>query len=45
MKTLVLKHLFHKNEQQIALIFEKDSELISLAKQVGARWSQTNVCW
>ncbi|MDQ3191575.1 MAG: site-specific integrase [Bacteroidota bacterium] len=45
MQKLVLQHLIHNNKQQIALIFEKDIELIAAAKYIGALWSQSNKCW
>jgi integrase/recombinase XerD len=45
MKTVILKYLTHRSDQNIALYFDKDNELISIVKALGAKWSQTNICW
>jgi integrase/recombinase XerD len=45
MKTVILKYLTHRSDQNIALYFDKDHELISIVKALGAKWSQTNICW
>lgn len=44
-KQIVLRHLIHRDQGQVALIFPKDRELIELVKSIGAKWSQTRKCW
>lgn len=43
--TITVKKLKHRNANQLALYFERDSELIRLCKSVGCHWSQTQGCW
>jgi len=44
--TISVKHLKHRNENQIALYFQYNSKLISQVKSIeGMLWSQSNRCW
>lgn len=44
--TIVVKNLFHKNIDAVALYFEKDFELIGLVKKIPeAKFSATHICW
>ncbi|MBL0046175.1 MAG: site-specific integrase [Flavobacteriales bacterium] len=43
--TIKLEAVYHEKVKRIALRFPYDAELIKLAKQVGAKWSQTHKCW
>jgi integrase/recombinase XerD len=41
-----IKHLKHRNDDQIGLYFQYNSQLISHVKAIeGMRWSQSNRCW
>jgi site-specific recombinase XerD len=40
-----LEHLVHKAQRCIALRFPYDAALVKVAKQAGARWSNTHRCW
>lgn len=43
---IVLEHLKHRGENQIAIKFPYDQELIKLVKQIkGTTWSSSNKCW
>ncbi|MBK9759068.1 MAG: tyrosine-type recombinase/integrase [Flavobacteriales bacterium] len=43
--TIKLEAVYHEKVKRIALRFPYDAELIKLAKQLGAKWSQTHKCW
>lgn len=46
MKEVVLSKFYHRNANQIKIVFDYDRELIRLVKQIdGVRWSQTHKCW
>ncbi|HKL02863.1 MAG TPA: hypothetical protein VJ911_04275 [Cryomorphaceae bacterium] len=45
MKTVELRKLYHRDGRRIALIFEKDRELIAACKELDARYSMTHKCW
>jgi site-specific recombinase XerD len=46
MITVILKPLQHRNNQQIAILFEPNSKVAAIVRKLpGARWSQTNKCW
>ena len=44
-KTVVLKKLFHRGGQRIALHFEPDVDLKQLCKDLGADYTKTHLCW
>ncbi|MGB3524346.1 MAG: site-specific tyrosine recombinase/integron integrase [Flavobacteriales bacterium] len=44
-KTLNLEALDRNGQRRIALRFPYDSELIAIAKRIGAQWSRSNKCW
>ena len=44
-KEVVLKKLYHRDANRIALYFEKDKELINACKEIDARFSATHKCW
>jgi site-specific recombinase XerD len=44
-KTVTLEALDHNGQRRIALCFPYDSELIAIAKSIGAKWSGGNKCW
>lgn len=44
-KNIYLSHFFHRGSWHYKLDFSYDTELISLSKKLGARWSQRNRCW
>ncbi|MGB3870372.1 MAG: hypothetical protein WA937_13030 [Flavobacteriales bacterium] len=41
-KNVNLKALDHNGQRRIALRFPYDSELIAIAKRIGAQWSRSN---
>lgn len=46
MRTVILKPLFHHEQECIGIWFEKDSLLqSSIQKKTNAKWSKTNGCW
>ena len=46
METIVLKPLYHRDQECIGIYFERNAVLQSLIqKQVGGRWSKTQKCW
>ena len=46
METIILKPLYHRNQECIGIYFERNAAMQSLIqKQGGARWSKTNSCW
>lgn len=46
MPTVVLQPLFHRNEEQIGIYFNREKTINELVKKIsGARWSQTHTCW
>lgn len=46
MKTIILKPLFHRGKEVIALCYLPDALLNNAVKQVAeVRWSQTHTCW
>jgi len=46
MQTVVLKPLYHRNEECIGIYFEKNAVLQqAIQKAARARWSKTNSCW
>ncbi|MEO7082224.1 MAG: phage integrase N-terminal SAM-like domain-containing protein, partial [Flavobacteriales bacterium] len=44
-KTLNLEALDHNGQRRIALRFPYDTELIAIAKTIGAQWSKSKKCW
>ena len=44
-RSVVLSAIVHDGERRIALQFPYDAELIAVAKQLGARWSNTRKHW
>ncbi len=44
-KTIRLELGFHRNQNQIFIVFEFDQHLKSLCKQIGANWSYTKNAW
>lgn len=42
---VVLEHLVHDSQRNIALRFPYDTALIGAAKKMGAKWSNTHRCW
>lgn len=45
-KTIVLKHIFHNNQNRIGLIFPPDGELNSTVRLIKTyKWSNTQKCW
>lgn len=46
MQTVILKHLFHRNQDCIGLFFPPGKHLNRLTKKIsGIKWSQQNSCW
>jgi integrase/recombinase XerD len=46
MKTIVVKRALHKGHSRLFVLFDYDTELISIIKQIiGATWSQTRKSW
>ena len=46
MRKVILKPLFHRNEECTGIYFEKDGSLEKIIrKQRGVKWSQANGCW
>jgi integrase/recombinase XerD len=46
MKTIILKPVNHRGAERLLVIFDYDTQLIALIKQIeGATWSQTNKSW
>jgi len=46
MITVVLKPLFHKNEERLAIIFPYNPEISKSIKRIsGIKWTQTHKCW
>ena len=46
MKTIIIRPIFHRNREQLALQFEHDEALNQLVRQLPyIRWSKTNRCW
>jgi site-specific recombinase XerD len=46
MKTITIRPMFHRNQEQLAIHFEHDDSLNTLIRQVPyVRWSKTNRCW
>jgi len=46
MKSIVVKKLFHRDKNCLALYFEKDSELIGYVRKIPeVKFSYTNLCW
>ena len=46
MKKVILKPLYHRGQECIAICFEKSDALNgAIRKKAGAKWSQTNKCW
>lgn len=45
-KQIILERLQHRNEDQIAMHFPKDAELLVSVKSIkGSQWSKTQGCW
>jgi site-specific recombinase XerD len=44
-KQITLKRLHHRGAERIGLFFPKDKELISICKEIGAKFSRTYGCW
>jgi len=45
-KKIILKPLYHREQESIALVYDNYSFLNGIARKLpGARWSQTNRCW
>ncbi|MCW5898634.1 MAG: tyrosine-type recombinase/integrase [Flavobacteriales bacterium] len=44
-RNVVLEAIVHEKERRIALRFPYDVELITVAKELGARWSNTRKVW
>ena len=43
---VILKPLFHRKQECIAIYFEENKLILSIVRKIrGARWSQTNKCW
>jgi integrase/recombinase XerD len=46
MKQVILKPIYHRNQECIGIYFENTSVLNgAIRKHAGAKWSQTNKCW
>lgn len=46
MKQIMLQPLFHRNQECMILVYEKDYELSCVIKTIpGVRWTQTYSCW
>ncbi|NOX86496.1 MAG: integrase, partial [Chlorobi bacterium] len=43
---IILKELYHRGAQRIALYFDYDKKLVEQIKKIeGVKWSQSNKCW
>mgnify|MGYP001550440565 FL=1 len=46
METVILRSLQHRQQECIAIVFEKNPVIqLLIQKQAGARWSKTCGCW
>lgn len=46
MKPVIIKRIFHRGKNCIAIFFPKDKEIASTLKsRFRAKWSKTNTCW
>ncbi len=46
MITITLQPIFHKNAEQIALMYQNKASINKEVKKIkGVQWSQSNKCW
>lgn len=45
METVILKPLYHRDEECVGIYFERNAETQLLVQNCGGKWSKTKVCW